>query len=149
MAQITFRLTQGTYALLRRAAAARLCDQNDILESAVKAFAARSFQMTKPKRKSSLFPPPPSSPDSLIFSSNQRRYRRTWDIPPRKVTTTVSDAVVTLLHKLAGKRAGIGDAAERALRFYLWDEQKKERNEYARFIHPVIFFEDWKALLLF
>lgn len=149
MAQITIRLTEGTYALLRRAAAARLCDQNDILEPAVKAFAARTFRMSRKGAKAALIPPPPSSPDSLLFNPNQRRYRRTWDTPPRKVSTTVSDAVVTLLQKLAGNRAGIGDAAERALRFYLWDEERHNRNEFTRFVHPVIFFEDWKGLLLF
>jgi len=147
MAILTIRLTQGTYELLLRSATAQMCAMKDVLEPAVKAYASRYFQLARKRQKPSKFPSPPSGPDSLILDKNHPRYRRRFTAPPRKLCTTVSDGVMTLLQKLAGGRAGIGDVAERALRFYLWDEQRPERDCFNEFIYPTIQFEDWKLLL--
>lgn len=146
MALITVRLTRATHALLRRAAAAQLCDQKDVLEAAVIAFDKRTTELMGGTKKETVFPPHETDPDSLILNP-QKRYRRSFDSPPVKFTTTISKDTVSLLKKMAGGKAGIGDVVERSIRFHLWDQERGKRNEFFEFLLPAIYVKDFQCLL--
>lgn len=147
MAILTVRLKQAVYAMLRRAAADQLCDQKDVLEKAIRAFAQRSMELAIPVEGSTSFPPPESGPDALILNI-PKRYRRSFEKAPRKLTTTVSEETISLLRKLSVESdAGIGDIAERAIRFHLWDQQRSVREGFLDFIYPAIPVADLKSFL--
>jgi len=144
MAVITVRLKQVVYAMLRRAAADQLCDQKDVLEKAIKAFAERSIELAGISKECTPFPPPASRSDELILNI-PKRYRRSFEKSPRKLTTTVSEETILLLRKLSVERnANMGDVAERAIRFHLWDQQRSVREGFLDFIYPAIPVGDLK-----
>ncbi len=146
MALITVRLTRTTNALLRRAAADQLCDRKDVLEAAIIAFEQRTADIRHVTTSETPFPAHETDPDSLILNP-RKRYRRSFENPPVKFTTTISDSTLMILKKLAGQRAGIGDVVERSIRFHLWDRVHNSRKDFYDFLHPTIYVKEFHHLL--
>jgi len=137
---LNIRLEKDTASLLRSGAFLRRCDQNVLLEEAVREFIEQRTAML------SLSPVPvpmKDSRDGLLFSKMRRVRRRFYKDQPVRFSTTISPETKKLLATLTAKFTR-SDLVDRAIRFHLWGEN---RRDFQDFLYPKINDENWREVL--
>jgi hypothetical protein len=137
---LTVRLEQDTASLLRRGAFLQNCDQKDILEAAVAAFAKHRIALLALSPRPTT---PKGSRDALIFAKRRRIKRKFYKNLPTKFTTTISEETHALIRSLTPEFTK-SDLVDRAVRHFLWMEK---RRDFGDFLYPRISDENWKSYL--
>lgn len=136
---LTIRLQSKTASLLRLGACMRNCDQKTILQQAIEAFSRRKAKFSLHKHQPT---PDPGSADALLFWDKKFK-RRSFDPPPQKLTTTISNDSLLLLKGIAGDY-NLGDVVDRMILYYLWEDN---RRDFRNLLYPKILDADWKTYL--